>query len=122
MIHGVENSTPPQESTVGITAGEVGPLNGCMLGGFLLEASFQLLVTPGEMKTFSITLGPVRHSSNWKHLVFFAVILYPVLLICLVILRRKSQLSARVPCMRLELCWNTGASPRPRLQTAGAKA
>ena len=80
MIHGVENNTPPpQQSTVGITVGEVGPLNGCMLGGFLLEASFQLLLTPGEVKTFSTTLGPVRHSSNWKHLVLFAVILYPVL-------------------------------------------
>lgn len=34
MTHGVKNNTPPQESTVGVTVGEVGPLNGFMLDGF----------------------------------------------------------------------------------------
>lgn len=34
MTDGVENNTPPQESTAGVTVGEAGPLNGFMLDGF----------------------------------------------------------------------------------------
>lgn len=43
MIYGVENYASPQETTVGVIVGEVGPLNGCMSGGFLEEACLQLL-------------------------------------------------------------------------------
>lgn len=65
------------------------------------------------MKTFSTTLGPVRHSSSWKHLVLLLLfsIQLSSLLICLIILRRESQLDERVPLVWLEFWWIIGASP-----------